>query len=182
MKLYEGYPESVEFKGRTIDLDLDFRTVLRVFDLGDEWTEREKLTLSLILLLKNREDVPDEWAEQLELLTAVFGLFPKKQTDGEKYLDLDQDADLIRSAFFRIGVDLCKDKLHFFRFLELLADLPTDTALMRTIEIRQRKMPKPTAHNQEERAALAKAKARVAIKMTDDERRKAFAKSLRRVT
>lgn len=182
MKLYESYPEQVEFRGLTIDIDLDFRTVLRVFDLGDEWTEREKLELSLILLLRNREDIPDDPGAQLELLSAIFALFPKKQGDGEKVIDLTQDADLIRSAFFRIGVDLCKDKLHFFRFMELLSDLPQDTALMRTIEIRTRKMPKPNKHNQEEIAALAKAKARVAIKMTDDERRKRFAQSLRRVT
>jgi hypothetical protein len=89
---------------------------------------------------------------------------------------------MIRSAFFRIGIDLLKDKIHIIQFLELLADLPSDTALMRTVEIRQRPLPKPTKHNAEQIAALQKAKARVAIKITEEERRELFAQSLKNTT
>lgn len=86
---------------------------------------------------------------------------------------------MIRTAFFRIGVDLLKEKIHFFQFLELLSDLPSDTALMRTVEIRQKPIPKPTKDNAEQIAALQRAKAKVAIKMSEDERRKRFIESLK---
>ena len=65
------------------------------------------------------------------------------------------------------------------RFLELLRDLPPDTALMRTIEIRMRPVPKPDGHNAEQIAAIMKAKAAVAIKMSEEERRRSFAESLK---
>jgi hypothetical protein len=53
---------------------------------------------------------------------------------------------------------------------------------MRTIDIRQRPIPKPTKHNAEQIAALQKAKARVAIRMSEDERRARFAESLKNST
>ena len=86
---------------------------------------------------------------------------------------------MIRTAFFRIGVDLLKDKIHIFQFLELLSDLPSDTALMRTIEIRQRPVPVLTKDNAKQVEALVKAKQKVAIKISEEERREQFAKSLK---
>jgi hypothetical protein len=89
---------------------------------------------------------------------------------------------MIRSAFFRIGVDLTRDRMHILQFLELLADLPSDTALMRTIEIRAKPIPKPTKHNGEQIAKLQQAKARVAIRLSEEERREQFAASLKNAT
>ena len=184
MKLYETYPEAVELDGRRIELDLDFRNVLRVLDLSSgDWTERERTELSLCLLLKDPAQMPRTWAQQEKLLTAIFAIFPREEGETQstqRYLDFTQDAGKIRSAFYRIGIDLTKDSLHFFQFLELLADLPADTALMRTIEIRQRPIPKPNKHNGDEIAALTRAKARVAIKMSDEESRARFAASLKK--
>ena len=179
--LYESYPEEVEHGGRRYALDLDFRNVLRVFDLpGGGWTEREQTELGVKLLLRDPGECPEEFPEQAALLHAIFALFPESESDGEKAIDLKQDAGMIRSAFFRIGVDLTRDRLHFFRFMELLGDLPEDTALMRTVEIRKRPMPKPNKHNAEEIAALKRAKARVAIKMPEEEARRRFAASLKK--
>jgi hypothetical protein len=53
---------------------------------------------------------------------------------------------------------------------------------MRTIDIRQRPIPKPTKHNAEQIAALQKAKARVAIRMSEEERRSSFAEKLKQST
>ena len=60
--------------------------------------------------------------------------------------------------------------------------MPEDSALMRTIDIRSKPMPKATAHNHEQIAALQKAKARVALKLTDEERMRSFAKALKNST
>jgi hypothetical protein len=86
---------------------------------------------------------------------------------------------MIRTAFFRIGIDLLKDKIHFSQFMELLSDLPRDTALMRVVDIRQRPLPKPNKHNGEQIAALREAKAKVAIKYSEEETRRRFADSLK---
>ena len=185
IRLYESYPESVRFEGREIPLDLDFRQVLRVLDLQKDksWTELERVRLSVLLLLKDPADCPETAERQGALLSAVFALFPgpEGEDSGEKCMDFNQDAALIRSGFFRIGVDLTRERVHFFRFLELLADLPEDTALIRTINIRKKPLPKPNKHNAEEIAALQRAKARVALKLDEEERRGQFIRSLKQV-
>ena len=182
MNIYDPYPDTVDVGGRVYRLDLAYDNVLRVIDAQDdgELSDVDRIEYQTRLLLADGERVPRGVEAQARFLAAVFDLFPKG--DGaakDRYIDLHQDAAMIRSGFFRIGVDLLKTRIHFFQFLELLADLPEDTALMRTVAIRARPLPKPTKHNAEEIAALQKAKARVAIQMSDEERRERFARSLR---
>ena len=185
MNIYDPYPEEVTANGRKYALNLAYDRVLRCIDMESEpgLTTADKRFIQCAWVLADERDIPASPKEQAELLQAVFDLFPKSEDkSGERYLDFHQDAAMIRSAFFRIGVDLTKNKIHFGQFCELLADLPQDTALMRTIEIRQRPLPKPTKDNAEQIAALQKAKARVAIKMSDEERRARFAESLKNST
>jgi hypothetical protein len=188
MNIYDPYPESVEVNGVTYALDLAFDNVLRVIDAEDipELTPEDKIEYQCALLLKNGyKDMPAETTQRIALISAVFDLFKKdteeKEKQSERFIDFHQDAALIRTAFFRMGVDLLRDKIHFCQFMELLADIPTDTALYRTIDIRQRPIPKPTKDNAEQIAALQKAKARVAIKVSEDERRRRFADSLKNI-
>lgn len=186
MKLYEQFPDRVTLpNGHEYRLDLDFKTVLRALDLQTEegWTALEKEELQCRLLLADPQDCPDGVLERAQLLDAIYDLFPKPEQEGqERYLDFQQDAGKIRSGFFRLGIDLTTARMHFFQFLELLADLPEDSALMRTVEIRQRPLPKPNKTNAEQIAALQKAKARVALKISDEERRRTFARALKNST
>lgn len=185
MNLYDSLPDSVELDGKTYKLDLSFDVVLLALDVAEDerLTQKQQIEAACAILLKDDKECPEDIVTQQRLLNAIYALFPEGEGDNtEKYLDLHQDAKMIMSAFFRIGIDLRKERIHFFRFLELLADLPSDTALMRTIEIRQRPIPKPNKHNADEIAALQKAKQRVAIKMSDDDRRKRFAASLKQST
>ena len=183
MNIYDEYPTSVQVDGKTYQLDLSYDNVLRVLDIQDDHilTAVDRIEAQCVLLLaRGVRDIPPTLQERQRLLNAVFELFPKSENStGERYIDFHQDAQMIRTAFFRIGIDLLKDRIHIFQFLELLADLPSDTALMRTVEIRQKPIPKPTKDNAEYIAQLQKAKARVAIKMSEEERRKRFAESLK---
>lgn len=182
MRLYDAYPEEIELDGKTVKLDLSYDRVLRALDLQDEAAllPEDKLELQCELLLADGEKVPRGPEKQAELLLAVFDLFPKgEEAPKERYIDFKQDAGMIRSAFFRIGVDLTRDRLHFMQFLELLADLPTDTALMRTISIRQAPIPEITANNKEHVARLLEAKRKCEIKITEEERRAKFAGALK---
>jgi hypothetical protein len=184
VNIYDPYPEEVELDGKIYPLNLSYDRVLMMLDIQDDktLTTADKLETQCVLILENGyKDLPMTIDGRQKLLKAVLDLLPKKEDRQakEKYIDFHQDAAMIRTAFFRIGVDLLKDKIHIFQFLELLADLPSDTALMRTVEIRQRPIPKPTKHNGEQIAALQKAKERVAIKMSEEERRELFAQSLK---
>ena len=185
MNVYDDYPTSVIYDGKQYALNLAYDRVLCAIDIQDDTqlTAEDRIETQCVLLLANGyKDLPKGIDAQTGLLCAIFDLFPKPEKTGERYIDFHQDAAMIRSGFFRIGIDLLKDKIHIFQFLELLADLPSDTALMRTVEIRQKPIPKITKDNAEQVAALQKAKARVAIRMSEDERRERFAESLKNST
>ena len=183
MRLYDPYPEQIELDGKTVRLDLSYSNVLRALDLQEDpaLLPEDRLALQCELLLADGEKIPRGPEKQAELLLAVINLFPKNEEaqTRERYLDFKQDAGMIRSAFFRIGVDLTRDNIHFMQFMELLADLPSDTALMRTISIRQQPIPQITEHNKEQVARLLEAKRRCAIKVTEEERRAKFAGALK---
>jgi hypothetical protein len=185
MRLYEPYPEEIELDGKTVRLDLSYDNVLRVLDLQEETalTQEDKLSLQCELLLADGEKLPPTPEKQAELLLAVYDLFPKNENASkERYLDFKQDAGMIRSAFFRIGVDLTRDRPHFLQFLELLADLPSDTALMRTVGIRAQPVPPINEHNKEQVTRLLEAKQRVAIKMSEEDRQARFVGQLKNST
>lgn len=184
--IYDRYPDRVNVGGRSYRLDTGYDNFLRAFDVTEMLglTMEDRLALQCRLLLHRRERLPRSAETQAEIVRAVYDMLPQKQhIDNEKYMDFHQDAPLIRSAFRRTyGIDLTRHRIHFLEFFELLADLPSDTALMRTIDIRRRKIPKPNKYNGEEIRALQEAKARVALQMTDEERREAFAASLKHST
>lgn len=185
MNIYDPYPETIELGGKEYRLNMDFSRVLRVLDIADDpaLTTADRIEIQARLLLADDRDCPPTINAQAELVAAAMALIPKgDEQPKERYIDFHQDAAMIRSAFFRIGVDLTRDRLHINQFLELLGDLPSDTTLMRTIEIRRKPLPKPTKHNAEQIAELQKAKARVAIKLSEEERRAQFAASLKNST
>ena len=186
MNIYDPYPDTVEIDGKTIRLDMDFANVLRVIDSQDDpaLTTADRLELQARLLLADGEECPDSPAEQAKIIAAAMELLPQgDKSDDPRYLDLHQDAALIRSGFMRAyGIDLTRDSVHICQFLELLADLPADCALMRTIDIRRRPVPKLTKENAEQVAELQRMKAKVAIKLSEEERRQRFAESLKNST
>lgn len=179
--IYDPYPDRVEVEDAEIKLDLRWDNVLRAIDIleMEELFFPDRTEAACAFLLADPDTNTPTTAEgRITLLNAIFELFPKGEQT-EKVIDFHQDAAMIRSAFYRIGIDLLNSKIHFFQFLELLADLPKDTALMRTIDIRTRPLPKPNKDNREQIAELQRLKAKVAIKMTDDDQRRQFAQSLK---
>jgi hypothetical protein len=182
MNIYDAYPESVIVDGEEMRVNFGYDRILKVIDVQsmEDLTPADKIDLQSRLLF---DDPPETIEKQAKAITAVFALFPKaEENSGERYIDFHQDAALIRSGFMRIGIDLTKNRIHFFQFLELLGDLPTDSALMRVIDIRRRPVPKMTEANKEYVHELMKAKARCAIKMSDEERREQFTRKLKQTS
>lgn len=111
-------------------------------------------------------------------------MFPAAQKipNNKKITDFTQDADLIRAAFLQeYGINLYRDKLHWMEFSSLLAGLPDGNRYNDVLGIRARPMPAPTKYNAEERHWLAKAKADLALRLTDNEREVSLNQSLRDV-
>ena len=174
MKLYEKLPDSIEIDGRKVRLHLDFRNVLRMID---------------ILM---QEDLTDEAREWLAMKCICRhprkGMLPKVKTflfphagkeARERVMDYAQDADLIRAAFQQAyGIDLYREKLHWFRFMCLLSFLPSGSRYSDVLNIRTRPMPEPTKYNLEERKWLMQAKAEVAVKVSEREQEERYQKDV----
>ena len=174
MKLQDRLPDSVTVDGRRYRLRLDFRNVLRMnavmADSGLIPKAREILALRCVMRRAPKNTGP--------VLAAVRELLfgePEAAAHHEKIMDVDQDADLIRAAFRQnYGIDLWRDKLHWLEFSALLAGLPEGSRYSDIVGIRARPMPKPTKYNADERKWLGEAKARYAIKKTEEQIRASY--------
>jgi hypothetical protein len=178
MKLYERLPDRVTVGRRRYKLRLDFRNVLRMIDTltRDDLLPEAREYLALRCITRPRGNVHALMAAVLELL------FPARGESTEKIMDYAQDADLIRAAFLQCyGINLYRDKLHWFEFSALLASMPEGSRYSEILSIRARPMPAPTKWNAEERAWLAKAKAQYAVKLTDKELENQYQKGLRQM-
>lgn len=168
MKMYETLPNGVTVNGKFYRMDFDYRNVLRML----ERMERQDLTTEAwawrVLRCVMRRPRGNLLALVSEAQKVLFG--NAKKRDGEKLTDYDQDADLIRAAFFQAyKIDLWTEKMHWLKFTALLAGIPDGTRYSDVLSIRARPMPEPTKYNAEERANLARAKAEYAVKMTEKE-------------
>ena len=178
MKLQDRLPRGVTVRGRFIKLDLDFRNVLNLMDTlaRDDLLPEARDYLALRHLTRR----PRWPQETLAALKPV--LFPqtKRTASKGKITDFEQDADLIRAAFRQVyGIDLYRDKLHWLEFSSLLAGLPEGNRYNEVLGIRARPMPAPTKYNAEERKWLARAKADLALRVSDKERANTLEQGLR---
>ena len=167
MKLYDRLPDGVTVGGRFYRLDFDFRNVLRMMETmaRDDLMPEAREYLALKCLTKRPRNVSN-------VLAAVRSLLFVKtyKADAKKVTDFEQDAALIRAAFRQAyGIDLYRDRLHWIEFSELLNAIPEGNRYAEVIGIRVRPIPSPTKWNGDERAWLIKAKADVALQMSEKE-------------
>ena len=178
MKLYERLPDRVTVGRRRFKLRLDFRNVLKMIDTlaREDLLPEAREYLALRCVTRPRGDIH-------ALMTAVLALlFRPGEKSGEKIMDYAQDADLIRAAFLQsYGINLYRDKLHWFEFSALLASMPEGSRYSEILSIRARPMPAPTKWNAEERAWLAQAKAQYAVKLTEKETENQYQAGLRQM-
>lgn len=177
MKLQDSLPRGVRVGKRFYKLDLDFRAVLRLIDTmaREDLLPDARDYLALKCVMKH----PRRVRETLEAVKSLLFPITRKSADKKKVTDFTQDADLIRAAFMQVyRIDLYTEKLHWFKFSALLAGLPEGNRYNEVLGIRARPMPAPTKYNAEERRWLAKAKAELALRMTDAEREQSYKQGL----
>jgi hypothetical protein len=118
-----------------------------------------------------------------EVSAIIFPKTKKKGDKGPKLTDYTQDADLIRAAFLQCyGINLWREKLHWFEFTGLLAGLPDGSRYIDIVGIRAKPLPEPTKYNAKERQWLIEAKQRYAIEKTAKEEEEALQASLHATT
>lgn len=181
MKLQDKLPRGVTVRGRFYKLDTDFRSVLNFIDTlaRDDLLPEAREYLALRCVMRRP---PKHTAEVLLAVKQLMYPAAKKAPDKAKITDFEQDADLIRAAFLQVyGIDLYTAKLHWLEFSALLACLPEGNRYSDVLGIRARPMPAPTKYNAKEREWLAKAKADLALHVSDEEARVTLENSLRGV-
>ena len=179
MKLQETLPDRVTIGRHVYKLDLDFRNVLNMLEIlaRNDLIEDARVWLAVKCVMKH----PPRRGYALVLAAIRAMLFGDAQPQKKKITDFEQDADLIRAAFRQVyNIDLYRDKLHWLEFTALMACLPDGSRYMETLGIRARPMPAATKYNAAERQWLSKAKAQVALKLSEEEREDIYQSSLRR--
>lgn len=179
MKLQDRLPNGVTVDGIFYLLDFDFRNVLRMMETmaRDDLMPDAKEYRALRCLTRRPRNVSKVLAAVRELL---FDKPPK--ADAKRVTDFVQDAGLIRAAFRQAyGIDLYREKLHWIEFTELLNAIPEGSRYSEVVGIRARPIPPATKWNAEERSWLLKAKADVALHLTDEEQAKKYSEDVGKV-
>lgn len=172
MRLQDRLPDGVTVDGKFYKLDFDFRNVLNMLrELDRDDLMREARAWRAVRCLTKHP------RNEEKVLAAVMALLFDKppQKGAQKVTDFEQDAGLIRAAFRQsYGIDLYRDRLHWIEFTELLNAIPEGSRYAEVVGIRARPMPAATKYNAEERQRLAKAKADVALHMSDEEQERQY--------
>ena len=179
MKLQDSLPEGVTVDGKFYRLDFDFRNVLKMMDeLDRDDVMPEARSYNALRCLTKRPRNVEKVLQAVKAL--LFEQKPKK--DAKKVTDFVQDAGMIRAAFRQAyGIDLYRDKLHWVEFSELLNAIPEGSRYTEVIGIRARPMPAATKWNAEERKWLLKAKADVALHLSEKEQAKQYEEDVGKV-
>lgn len=172
LKLFERLPDSITVDGKRYRCNFDFRNVLKMLEImqRDDILPDARDYLCARCVCK----APRNAGKVYTVLLST--LFPHTPETGSKRLtSYEQDAGLIRAAFRQVyNIDLFRDRLHWFEFVELLQFLPDGCRYEETIGIRARPMPAATKYNQKEREWLMKAKQSVALHLTEKEQERKY--------
>lgn len=179
VRLQEELPKGVTVDGKFYRLDFDFRNVLRmmaVLDRDDLMPEAK--TYNAVKCLMKHPKKPEK------ILDAVRKLLfnQERSKTGPKVTDFEQDSGMIRAAFLQAyGINLYRDKLHWIEFSELLNAIPEGSRYTEVVGIRARPIPAATKWNRAEREWLIRAKADVAIHMSEEEQQKKYSENVKAV-
>lgn len=181
IRLFDRLPEGVTVDGRFYKCDFDFRNVLKMLDIMQiqELTPAARDYHCVKCVLRGHlpaRKVADVYSSVCNVL------FEKTPENGEKLMSFEQDAALIRAAFRQTyQIDLFRDALTWFEFIELLHALPEGNRFTEIVGIRARPIPAPTKWNGKEREALIKAKQSVALNMNERERENKYNRDVSRI-
>ena len=166
------YPEYAEINGKQYKINTDYRVALRCFEVIEnaEITDTER-TLALLYLLFEfiPEDNIDVFLEKATIYLQC-GKTTEEATATNKDMDLVQDMAYIVASFMSdYRIDLSRENMHYWQFVDLIIGLTENCVLSRVREIRNYDL--SDIKDAKTRSNIIKAKEAVALKtkLTKDE-------------
>lgn len=172
-----SYPKFAEIKGIKYEINTDFRVALECNEIANNSEIKdEERSLAIIYLLFGEQGLNDyeNWNSLLRI--AIKFLSCGKEIEDEydneekeENMDYKQDWGYIRTSFFSdYAIDLDKEKMHWWRFYELLCGLSEKCILSRVRFIRDFDISQ--IKDSAEREKWIKQKEMVALKQTKNEK------------
>lgn len=138
--LVSEFPSFAEIEGKEYELKTDFRfSLLTILAFEDaELTTYEKVSIMLQnLFVEIPEDVESALVKCQWFLNG--GVLSNEENDNQRVYSFDKDQSLIFAAFQGThGIDLSKEKMHWWRFLNLFMDLGAETSFCQLVSLRKR--------------------------------------------
>lgn len=158
------YPEYALIGGKEYKIDTSYRTAIRCFQVIDDETITDyERGLAIIYLLfdfipkKNLDKFLDKAKYFLECGDS------SGDTNSKKDMDFTQDRKYINSSFMSdYHIDLSKEDMHFWQFVEYIEGLTENSSLNRVRELRNFDTSKITDIKEKEK--IQKAQSRVSLK------------------
>ena len=182
-RLYDRLPQGITVDGRFFKCNFSFRNALKMLDIMRRKDLQEDARVFHCVKCAVSHKIPSKMLPAVydELCNVLFGKAPETD-DKPRITSFEQDAPLIRAAFRQVyGIDLFRDELTWFEFTELLQGLPDGNRFEDVVSIRARPLPAPTKYNAKERESLLKAKASVALHMTEEEQKTKYEKDVGKI-
>lgn len=158
------YPTKVEVDGVIIPIDTNYKTALRCLEVCEDTTiSDQERAMAIIYLLC--DDLPKvDLTKLLNKLQLYLQCGKVEQhPQGKRDMDFKQDEQYIYSSFiFDYGIDLDKESMHWWKFIDLLNGLSSDCILSRVRDIRT--MDLSIYKDPKTKDRLLKARAQVALK------------------
>ena len=160
------YPEYAEIRGVKYKIDTNFETALKCFEvIEDETIHDFEKTLAIIYLLFDLIPEDDLIKDFFEKATTYLqcGKTYEEQMENEKDMDFLEDRGKINASFMSdYHIDLSKEKLHFWQFVEDIEGLKEDCILNRVRNLRT--MDTSQIKDEKQRKQIEEAKKQVALK------------------
>lgn len=163
------YPEYAEIRGVKYKIDTNFETALKCFEIIDDESIHDfEKTLAIIYLLFDiipKDDLIKDFFEKATIYLQC-GKTLEEQEQNEKDMDFIEDRGKINASFMSdYHIDLSKEKLHFWQFIEDIEGLKEDCVLNRVRALRT--MDTSQIKDEKERKKFEDAKKEVALKKQD---------------
>lgn len=145
-------PEYVVIDGTKYKINTDYRVALKCNEIAQEDGDERERALAILYLLFGDEGI-DNTQHQERLLKSALkylscGVEAKEGKQEEPDMDIKQDWKYIVASFRSdYGIDIDKEKMHWWTFYSLLCGLTNESVLnrvreIRTIDLKEYKDPK----------------------------------------
>lgn len=140
-------PSTVEVGGNLYQVNPSFDCVLKVLALLNDslFPVETRIKRSLEMFYIDKVELNQSFVDAM----LDFISDGEKGGKGKGTIDFEKDCNFIFSHFYRLyGIDLSEDKIHWYKFKALIADLGKDTFLQTKVDLLSTKVSDVPKKNQ----------------------------------